>query len=240
MARFFVDTVDDNKYTIMGENAKHISKSLRMNIDETIILCDKDGFDYTCKITEINNDNVVVDVLNSEKNQHESDIKISLYMAFPKGDKFEFIVQKAVELGINRIVPVLTSRCISRPDKASFSKKLQRFNKISLEAAKQSGRGIVPQVLDIISFDEAINQMQTFDKKILFYENGGQPIKEVLTQSDTELAIFIGSEGGFSESEINLAISKGLCICSLGKRILRCETAPIVALSAIMLYTNNF
>lgn len=238
MPRFFTQNINGNTAIIEGDDAKHIQKSLRMKIGEEIELCDGQGFDYTGVISEFS-DVVDVKILSKQENKSEPSCDVTLFQALPKGDKFELIVQKAVELGVHKIVPVLTDRCVSRPDSKSFAKKLERYNKIALEAAKQSGRGVVPSVEDMVSFDTAIKMTSQFETALLFYEKGGNDLGSNLKSDTKSVAIFIGSEGGFEEKEVQKAENAGVLTTTLGKRILRCETAPLCALSAIMYITKN-
>lgn len=243
MPRFFADknNISDNHIIINGSDAIHIGRSLRMKIGEELILC-CDKIDYKTKITSISDKEVYCEILDKFPIDSEPDINLTLYQAVPKLDKLELITQKAVELGAMKIVPVITSRCISRPDKKGFSKKKERLNKIALEAAKQSGRGIIPEVLDILDFKTAVLKLKEHDYSFVCYENGGVPFSYVVDPSDFKnksIGLFIGSEGGFSESEIKLCEDMGINTISMGKRILRCETAPISAISIIMALSGN-
>ena len=238
MPRFFIPDLNDNFTTITGESAHHISRSLRMRPGEIVTLCDAKGFDYHCKIESVGEE-VMVSIIEKQPSQSEPDIKVTLYQALPKGDKFEQIIQKSVELGVTEIVPVLTSRCISRPDGKSMAKKCTRYNKIALEAAKQSGRGIIPKVKDLLTFQQSLEKFPPNEQGILFYECGGKRLPEIIPNSIKKISIWIGSEGGFEPSEVELAKQKGIQIGSMGKRILRCETAPLCALSIIMYQTEN-
>ncbi len=150
----------------------------------------------------------------------------------------EFIIQKAVELGACEIIPVMTSRCISRPDKKSMQKKLIRYNRISYEAAKQCGRGIIPEVHDLVEYKNAISMIKDESMGIIFYECGGEKLNNFKFSSEY-INVFIGSEGGFSKSEIDFAIENGWKTATLGNRILRCETAPVAALAILMNLTEN-
>ena len=172
--------------------------------------------------------------------QNEPDVFVTLYQALPKGDKMNFIVQKCVELGVSRIVPVITARCVSRPDEKSLKKKIARWQKIALQAAQQSRRGIIPEVCLCISLKQAAEQSAENDKNIFFYELGGESVKNILTEKPKTIGMFIGSEGGFEEAEAELVLSHGATAATLGKRILRAETAPLAALSVIMYQTDNF
>lgn len=241
MAWFFCDEqINSNTYTFSGEDAHHISKSLRMSIGEELTLCSCYKTEFVCKISDINQDTVTVDVISQKPCENVPTIKVTLFQSLCKGDKMDMIIQKAVELGVTEIVPVLTSRCVSRPDSKSFSKKLVRFQKIAQQAAMQSRRGIIPKITELMSFEQAIKYSQTLSKNLLFYEGGGDSVKSLLNTFDTSIGIFIGSEGGFSNEEVSTFKDNGGYTATLGKRILRAETAPLAALSVIMFQTGNF
>ena len=233
MPRFFIDEAVVGTFRLVGEDAAHVAKSLRMRLGETLILC-HDGLDYTCKIVGFERDAVLVELLSVQPCAAEPNVAVTLFQGLPKGDKMDLIVQKAVEVGVGAIVPVVTKRCISRPDEKNLHKKVQRWQKIALEAAKQSGRGIVPKVLDVQDFPQAVTLGAQLEEAILFYEGGGALLKTLLQQAKS-VAIFIGPEGGFEDDEVKCAVEGGVSICSLGNRILRTETAAIVA-SALTIY----
>lgn len=238
MAWFFSESVSTPTHIITGENAKHISRSLRMKCGEELTICDKEQIRYDCVIEDINADCVTVRVENSSPCEHEPDRKITLYQALPKGEKMEFIIQKAVELGAYEIVPVLSQRCISRPDEKSARKKTERWNKIALSAAMQSRRGIIPKVSNIISFEQAAQRAGS--TAVICYEEGGVPMGNASQlEGRGDISLFIGSEGGFERSEVERILNGGGCAVTLGKRILRAETAPLAALSVIMYLTGN-
>lgn len=238
MPRFFCkpENINDNKILIEGEDAHHMTNVLRMKIDENVVICDKFGTDYDCAIENFNEDKTVaLTILKSYKNQSEPNVNITLYQAIPKSDKFEFIIQKAVELGVSKIVPIQSKYCIAKMDQKAYAKKKLRYNKIAYSASKQSGRGIIPEVCDILSYKEAIKQSQN---GVLYYENGGIMTKEIITTTQ-DVSIFIGSEGGFSDDEVTFAIENDVKIATLGKLILRCETAPIIAIAMVLNATGN-
>ena len=237
MPRFFVDNIDGSSAYISGDDAKHISKVLRMSIGDEVTLCDGNGQDYIARINNIA-DSIGFTILSRSDNIAEPTLKLNLYQAIPKLDKMDFIVQKSVELGINQITPVLTQRCISRPNKQSMSRKMERYKKIALSAAKQSGRGIVPEIRPMISYNDAIKEIAT-NTGILFYEGGGKPLDMLISKSTHYASILIGSEGGFTLEEVNMAKESGIEIATLGNRILRTETAPISAISIIMHLSGN-
>lgn len=238
MPRFFVSDIPKDIVNITGESATHITKSLRMKPGDKLTLCDGFAHDYICEIASIG-DTVILKVLDCLDNISEPSLKAHLYQAMPKGDKFENIIQKSVELGVTQITPVLTSRCVSRPNDKAMQKKLIRYRKIAHEAAKQSGRGIIPQINPMINFDTAVNQMKE-EKSVLFYECSGKSVSDILKPADTKISFMVGSEGGFAPEEVEFAKSSGIEIANLGPRILRCETAPLCVLSIFMFFTQNF
>ena len=240
MAWFFTENpIKEEFYTITGENAGHIKKSLRMKGGEQITLVDTMSTQYECEIETTLSNDVVVKILKKFPCQNEPTVRITLYQALPKGEKMEFIIQKAVELGVTEIVPVISSRCISRPDAKSLQKKIQRWNKIALQAAQQSRRGIIPKVKDAMTFRQAAENLSPDECNIIFYECGGKRTGEILNEQVKSINIFIGAEGGFEEDEVNKVIARNGTPATLGRRILRCETAPLCAISVIMYLTGN-
>lgn len=238
MPRFFAtEAPSGNSMYLFGDDARHIGRSLRMRLGDVITVC-YEKTDYSCKILKISDEVIELEVLSSEPSSEPS-VDLILYMAMPKLDKLELIVQKATELGAVKIVPVMTQRCVSRPDEKQFSKKRERLERIAFEAAKQSGRGIVPKVSDIISLKECVKQMQELDLGLICYEKGGKPLNEFEYAQKSSIGIFIGSEGGFDADEVKLCEDSGILPVWLGTRILRCETAPIAAISIIMNLTGN-
>jgi len=239
MPRFFKDEINEDNLCLTGADAHHVGFSLRMKPGEQLTLC-CGGIDYDCEISSITGDCVYLDLIDKHQCEAEPDISVTLFQAVPKLDKLEFIIQKSVELGVSRIVPMLTRRCISRPDSRDFEKKLKRLTKIAEEAAKQSGRGIIPEVTPIVSYKTALEMMSSLDKTIMFYEaEGGKPFGEVELSGVKNIGLVIGSEGGFDADEVKMAVDAGTERVWLGKRILRCETAPITGLSILMFLTNN-
>ena len=221
MPRFFTSAVQFDEAAsvgsavIDGEDGRHIARSLRMHTGDALTLSDGAGTDYTGEIESITGDTVMV----------------------PKADKLELITQKAVELGVTKIVPVLTSRSVSRPDAKSVSKKQERLQRIALEAAKQSGRGIIPEIGKMTDLESALRTAP--GKKILFYEGGGEALGTLVSPDEAEVSVFIGPEGGFDAAEVQLAKQYGATPATLGPRILRTETAPLAALSVLMYITGN-
>lgn len=239
MPRFFIAPPPTDTVTIAGEDARHIAKVLRMREGESIALCDGAGMDYAGEILAVSPSAVVVQVLEKKVTHSETSFRIRLYQALPKGEKLDWIVQKAVELGVCEIVPVLTERCVSRPNAKSMTKKCERLQKIALEAAKQAGRGMIPAIAPLQTFSEAIAEMKAYTNAILFYEHAQTPLSACL-KGGMDTALMVGSEGGFTAQEACAAAGMGIAVASLGKRILRCETAPICALSAILFASGEF
>ena len=240
MPRFFTNEIDENNIVLTGSDANHIGRSLRMRVGEAVTVCCS-GVDYCCTIGSITADAVYLDLVEKHRCAAEPNIEVTLFQAVPKLDKLEYIIQKSVELGVSRIVPVLTRRCISRPDEKDFAKKkLPRLNKIAEEAAKQSGRGLIPEVTPMVDLREAVEMMKQIDRTVLLYEEeGGCSFGDVELSGVRTVGLFIGSEGGFDREEAEMAVNSGAKQVWLGKRILRCETAPITALSILMFLTNN-
>ena len=239
MPRFFTETINESKGIISGDDAKHIAKVLRMHAGEKLVACDCQGYDYDCVIESLSDKEVELSVERKYSSETEPSVSVTLYQAMPKSDKMELIIQKAVELGVSAIVPVQTKRCVSRPDAKSMAKKLERYNRIALEAAKQCGRGRIPQVLPMLDFADAIKAMKEDQRAFLFYENSNSSFRKELEQGVNSVSIMVGAEGGFEEEEVQKALDLGIASLSLGKRILRCETAPLAALSIIMYETGN-
>lgn len=244
MPRFFCKNINreiNERFHIDAQDSHHITKVLRMQVGNIITVCDTNKTDYECEITSLG-ENVEVQIISKAVNKTEPNLKITLYQALPKADKLEFIIQKAVELGVTEIVPIQTKFCVAKADEKTFEKKLVRYNKIAFEAAKQCSRGIIPTVSHIISFEQAINNALSESGKdncICYYEGGGKTTHSIIKPDITNISFFIGSEGGFSETEIELVKKSGINTGTLGKLILRCETAPIVALTLILNATEN-
>lgn len=236
MPRFFADDFHKDSPVLSGEDARHIGYSLRMRTGEQLTVC-AHGIDYLCEIAEITRDEVYLTCLSESPCAAEADISLTLYQAMPKLDKFETILQKATELGAVRVVPVITARCIARPDKQSFEKKRDRLEKIVKNAAMQSGRGMIPQIGNLMTLSEAIAEMKQADTALVLYESGGVRLSEQTFGKN--IALLIGSEGGFAPEEIESAKAAGITPIWLGARILRCETAPLAAISVVMHATGN-
>lgn len=238
MPRFFLDHKPTDTIIVTGSDAHHIGRSLRMKIGDDITFCHM-GIEYFCTISAITNTEVICSINCSAPSECEPNISLTLYQALPKQDKLELIIQKTVELGVTRIVPFISKRCVSRLSKMDFAKKLERFRKISEEAAKQSGRGIIPEISPLMTFEQAVNDMLAAELKLICYENGGESLSSLDIAKHKSIAVMIGSEGGFEYAETEAAVNSGAVPIWLGKRILRCETCPIAMTAIIMNLTGN-
>lgn len=237
MPRFFVskNSISDNVATITGKDAFHIARSLRMAVGDEIYVSDGESHEYLAKLSKIRDEECTADIISECESLSEPKMNITLYMAYPKGDKLEVVVQKAVELGATRIVPFESSRCIKRPKEDKVAKHGARLSKIAEEAAKQCGRTIVPEVAFPLSFKEMLKDLEGIDLKLICYEKESDLSLKALLYENTpkSIAVIVGCEGGFSPEEVGSAVEAGCHAVTLGKRILRCETAPSVALSMI-------
>ena len=243
MVRFFVPTEDlhDEEITLRGDNVAH-AKVLRLKIGEQVLVCDGNGSECICTVREISASQLLLTVISRQASITEANVNVSIYMALPKADKLEHVIQKATELGANEIVTFPSARCVSKPDEKSIKKKLERWQKIAASAAEQSGRGKIPEVIALPSFAAALSRAAEADLPILFYENEHATTLRMALESGeyTSVSLLSGPEGGFETKEVEMAKDAGLKICTLGKRILRCETAPLCGLSAVMYASGEF
>ena len=241
MPRFFVDpdAVSDGKITVSGDDAYHIARSLRMAVGDSVTVCDGEGNEYNCTLTRIRDEECECEILASGRAKAEPPIKITLYMAYPKGDKLETVVQKAVELGAYRIAPFESSRCVKRPKAEKAQKQTERLQRIAKEAAKQCGRGLLPTVAEPLTFSAMLKEAKEFDLALFCYE-GEQALSlkaAVAEKNDVkDVCVIVGCEGGFSDEEAFLCREAGLKSVTLGPRILRCETAPSYVLSSLSFF----
>lgn len=238
MPKFFFNKNDisQGQVQLFGEDEKHIKTVLRARVGEELTLCDGEGMDYQCRIASMER-GVLLDILSKEVCETEPKTKITLYQGLPKADKMELIIQKCVELGVDRIVAVSTERAIVKLDKKE-SKKLERWQKIAEAAAKQSGRGKIPEIgQQVLKFKEAVAEAKELDGAIIPYEKEQETgIRQFVRGFQGEsIGVFIGPEGGFAEEEIALAQEAGITPITLGKRILRTETAGMTT-TALLLY----
>lgn len=239
MPRFFVlpEQVSEGEIFITGQDAFHIARTLRMAVGDNITVCDS-TYTYEANLTEIRDERVLCRITHKKEDSSESPLSIHLFCAWPKGDKSETVVQKAVELGAERITFFASERCIRHPKDEKLPRQLARLQKIAEEAAKQSGRSKLPTVDTPLSFEEMLKTAAKTDLPLFCYEGENAcSLKDAfLDKSPKSVAVIVGAEGGFSPKEAELAKEEGLLSVHLGKRILRCETAPLVVLSAL-LYT---
>jgi len=243
MVRFFVtqEELTSDTLTLTGENAQH-AKVLRLKAGEPVLLCDGQGREAICRILDSSGGEWNLSVEEIRDSDSEAAVRVSVFLAFPKADKLEHVIQKATELGAYEIVAFPSGRCVSRPDEKSLKKKLERWQKIAASAAEQSGRGRIPGVRVLGSFKEALQEASAADKALMFYEHEqAVTLKMALSSGGYRtVSLLTGPEGGLEEKEVQQARDAGLQVCTLGKRILRCETAPLCALSAVMYDADEF
>lgn len=243
MTRFFVASNDmrSSNIYLTGDNAAH-ARVLRLKEGEEVLICDGEGEECLCCVEAFDGKQLNLRVLQRRACDTEAGIRASIYMALPKSDKLEHVIQKATELGAYEIVTFPTARCVSRPDDKSLKKKLERWQKIAASAAEQSGRGRIPKVMVLSSYAAALERANLSDRAIVFYENEhATTLRHGLSAKEFKsISLISGPEGGFEEWEIRQAADAGLAICTLGKRILRCETAPLCGLSAVMYHAGEF
>ena len=243
MPRFFVpkQEIGSSFLVLTGENAAH-ANVLRLKNGDDVTICDGEGTDYICTVSDVANGQISLVVHSADPSQSEPKVACSVYMAFAKADKFEHVIQKATELGAAELVCFPSVRCVSRPDEKSLVKKLDRWQKIAASAAEQSRRGRIPQVIALPSYSSALKRAAEADLAVCFYENEEQlTFRAAIEAAPFRTAsILTGPEGGFESEEVRQAAEAGLKICTLGCRILRCETAPLCALSALMYATGEF
>lgn len=240
MYHFFVseEQINGENAYIEGSDVDHIANVLRMKPGEELLISVRGDWDYLCKIVDIETDRVNLKVLESME-QRELPVNITLLQGIPKSDKLEMIIQKAVELGVSEIIPVKTKRVVVKIDEKKVDTKVNRWNAIAESAAKQSKRSIIPKVYEPMSIDNALEIVKDFGVKLIPYENadGIDKTRRILDNMDKtkNIAVFIGPEGGFEESEVERIKNSGFEVITLGKRILRTETAGLALLSNIMI-----
>ncbi len=243
MARFFVFdlTPDSGSYTLTGQNAAH-AQVLRLKAGERVTLCDGKGLDYPASVMEASRSEILLSVDAPVPSTAEARVAVTVYMAYAKSDKLEHVIQKATELGAAELVAFPTARCVSRPDSKGLEKKLERWQKIAQSAAEQSRRGLIPQITALSSYSEALKRAAQAEKAIFLYENErSRTLRQSLEDGSFHtLSLMTGPEGGFEPAEAEQAAQHGLEICTLGPRILRCETAPLCALSAVMYAAGEY
>jgi len=244
MPRFFVDVdqIKEDEITLTGDDAHHISRSLRMAAGEQITVSDGKGTEYQCELTDFLPDRVVAKILERRVSETEPPYHATVWQALPKGEKLDSIIQKSVECGAERICLFESERCIVRVKDGDKGKKDDRRNRIALEAAKQCGRGVIPKVETPVSFAQAIQRASQADLAIFCYEGEGtEPLPVILKRFEREcpkdkiheICVMVGSEGGFADGEVKRARAAGMQIAGLGKRILRTETAAAFVLGCL-------
>lgn len=240
MPKFFVpkENIDNNIIKINNDDVAHIKKVLRSSVGDELLLCDGKGINYTAVINKIEDKQILLDIISSFPSETEPNIEVTIFQGIPKASKMDYIIQKTTELGVVNIVPCKMNRCVSKIENAKDAiKKCERWQKIAEEAAKQSGRGIIPKVSEPVDFKEAVNMMKNFDLSFAPYECEEQnKLKTVLTskQNIKTVAFMIGPEGGYDLDETEFLSDNLIPTVTLGKRILRTETAGEAVLSMIM------
>lgn len=243
MTRFFVEPEElkGDILCLTGENAAH-ARVLRLKPGEQVLVCDGQGSECLCAVGQATGEGLTLEVCERRASDTEPSVRVSIYMAFPKADKLEHVIQKATELGAYEIVAFPSARCVSKPDEKSLKKKKERWQKIAASAAEQSGRGRIPQVVVLSGYAEALERAAQADLGLIFYENERATTLHMALEGGRfeTAALLTGPEGGLEEDEVRKAMDAGLRVCTLGKRILRCETAPLCALSALMFAAGEF
>ena len=241
MPRFFIagTNLAGGTAILKGRDAEHV-RVLRLRPGEDVILCDGQGTDYKCRLVYADKEQAEAEIIEVVPCPAEPSVKVTVLCGLPKGDKTDYIIQKCVEAGASEIGFFLSDRCVARPE--APEKKLERWQRIAEEAAKQSGRGIIPQLRWAGDFAGALDAALKTELPLFLYETGEREGLDTVLEANKSVktaAIITGPEGGFAEFEAKLAKIAGLRICSMGERILRCETAPVVAVSALMYATGN-
>lgn len=243
MPKFFVNSeqINNNEIKIIGNDVNHIKNVLRLSINDKIKICDKDEHvNYNCRISNIDNEYVITQIIDEEKSNVEAKTQIYVFQGLPKGDKLEFIVEKLTEIGVKELTPVAMKRSVVKLEEKDKQKKMVRWNKIAEVAAKQSGRDEILKINDVINYKNIFNYLKDYDIVLLAYEKEEKlTLKKALSKLDktkeNKVAVLIGPEGGFDDIEIEQAKQNSLVnIITLGKRILRTETAPLVISSNIL------
>ena len=231
MRRFFTDKINKPEMLIDGNEYKHVSEVLRAKVGENIIMCNGDGTDYVFQIKNIGKKDILLSYVSENKNETETNLDLTVFFALLKGDKSEFVVTKLTELGIKHIVPFISEYTVKTGEKTD------RLERAAIEACKQCGRAVLPKIGKVIKFEEISKLSVNYDKMLFAYENAyvsGERIKNIISGKEQSIALVIGAEGGFSESESKLMLDNNIPAVTLGKRILRAETASIAASAVIL------
>ncbi len=237
--RYFTKELANGQAVLTDSDAHHLANVMRARIGEEVVLCGPDGLEYTGTVTAITPGRVEFSVNEGAPSKAEPSVATTLFVGYPKQGKLDEIIRHSVELGVTEIVPFFSRYCVATPKKEDV--KNERYNRIAAEAAKQAGRALIPHVaMPLADFSAVCRALSDYDKTLFFYEGGGVSLRETLTPgSNQHLALITGSEGGFSVEEAAAAAAAGAVTVGLGPRILRCETAPLAALTATMLLTGN-
>lgn len=237
--RYFTRELSGGQAALTGSDAHHLANVMRARLGEEVVLCGPDGLEYTGTVTAILPGRVEFSVSEGAPSKAEPAVAATLFVGYPKQGKLDEIIRHSVELGVQEIVPFFSRYCVATPKKEDA--KNERYNRIAAEAAKQAGRAIIPHVaMPLENFAAVCQALGSYDKALFFYEGGGTPLRDVLAPGSVQrLALITGSEGGFSTEEAEAAARAGAVTVGLGPRILRCETAPLAALTAAMLLTGN-
>lgn len=249
MPKFFVTSneINNDKIQVKGEDVNHIKNVLRAKIEDKIDICNTDEMkDYKCEIEEITNEYINCKIISEKQNDSESNIEITIFQGLPKADKMELIIQKSVELGVNKIVPVDMKRCVVKLKDKDQIKKVERWQKISEVASKQCGRGIIPEIGQVVKIKEIIDRIGEYDIILVAYEKEENNYLKLeidklkkLEKDKKKIAIVIGPEGGLEEEEVKMLQENGAKVITLGKRILRTETVALNMISILMYELEN-
>ena len=240
MYHFFAqhENIHDTYIDITGDDVNHVKNVLRMKTGDELLISSGSNVDYYCHISEMTDDNIRAEIDSIDEEGRELGIKVWLFQGLPKGDKMELIIQKAVELGVHEVIPVATRRAVVKLDRKKEESKLKRWNTIAESAAKQSGRMMIPQVHSVLTMKEAFAYAKGFEVNLIPYElaEGMKETRAILEQvkPGMRVGIFIGPEGGFDVEEVESAMAEGIHPITLGRRILRTETAGMTMLSILM------
>ena len=237
--RYFTKELSGEQAALTGSDAHHLADVMRARLGDEVVLCGPDGLEYTGTVTALLPGRVEFSVSEGAPGKAEPDVEMTLFAGYPKQGKLEEIIQHSVELGVHTVVPFFSRYCVAAPKKEDV--KNQRYNRIAAEAAKQAGRGLLPTVeMPLLRFEEVCARFPDYDLVLFFYEGGGVPLRALLRPGTAKrIALVTGSEGGFSAEEAAAATAAGAQTVGLGPRILRCETAPLAALTAALLLTGN-
>ena len=242
--RYFTRELADGRAALTGSDAHHLADVMRAKLGEEVVLCGPDGLEYLGTVTAIEPGRVEFSVTDGTTSKAEPDCAVTLFAGYPKQGKLEEVIRHSVELGVTGIVPFFSRYCVAAPKKEE--QKNERYNRIALEAAKQCGRGVLPDVaLPLPNFGAVCRTFDQYDLVLFCYECGGAPLRQLLAETapadgrKRKIAIVTGAEGGFAAEEAEMAAKAGARTVGLGPRILRCETAPLAVLSAVMTLTGN-